>query len=167
MREYWEQYTPTAMSAAEHQDVAMNAWQMIVADFDAEMADRKETFARNPSQQSVQEEYSIYVMGALSAGSTFDTLGFWKVRFLRSHHNIYSYKLLADARAYLSNNLSHRHGLLAHTSIRCPMRKGFLVQRWDRHEETEQDKAGVNGGSADPQVLPEESSPWFHCPFPP
>ena len=128
MREYQEQYTPTAMSVAEHQDVAMNAWQMIVADFDAEMADGKETFAQNPSQQSVQE-YSIYVMGTLSDGSNFDTLGFWKVRFLQSHHNIYSYKLLADARAYLSNNLSHRHGLLAHTSIRCPMRKDFLVQR--------------------------------------
>jgi hypothetical protein len=121
MGKYREHDKPTATSAAEHQDVAMNAWQIIVADLDAEMADGKETFARNPTQQSVQEEYSIYVMGALSAGSTFDTLGFWKVRFLRIDHNIYSHKLLTDARAHISDHISHRHGLLASTSIRRPL----------------------------------------------
>jgi hypothetical protein len=69
-----------ANTAAEHQEVVMDAWQQIVADFDAEMADGKATFSRKPIQQSVVEEYSTYVMGALSAGSTFNTLGFWKVR---------------------------------------------------------------------------------------
>ena len=80
MEEYREQNMPTATSTIEHQDVVMDAWQMIVADFDAEIADGKETFGQKPTQQSVKEEYSIYVMGALSAGSTVDTLGFWKVR---------------------------------------------------------------------------------------
>ena len=47
---------------------------------DADIADGKATFGQKPTQQSVQEEYSIYVMGALSAGSTVDTLGFWKVK---------------------------------------------------------------------------------------
>jgi hypothetical protein len=58
----------------------MDAWQRIAADFDAEMVDGKATFSRKPIQQSMVEEYSTYVMGALSARSTFDTLGFWKVR---------------------------------------------------------------------------------------
>jgi hypothetical protein len=80
MEEYREQYKPTAMSAAEHQKAVMDAWQRIVADFDAEMANGKATFSRKPIQQSVVEEYSTYVMGALSARSTFSTLGFWKVR---------------------------------------------------------------------------------------
>ena len=88
MQKYREQDKPTPTSPAEHQDVPMNAWQMMVAGFDTEMADGKETFTRNPTQQSVQEEYSIYVMGALSAGSTFDTLGFWKVCF-KFHCNVY------------------------------------------------------------------------------
>jgi hypothetical protein len=133
MEEYRERDKPTVTSATEHENVSLDAWQMIVADFDAEMGDGKDTFTRKHTQQSVQEEYSIYAMGALSAGSTFDTLGFWKVRFLKIHHNVYSHKLSTDARAYISNNLSHRHGLLANPSICCPLRKGFLVQRGDRH----------------------------------
>jgi hypothetical protein len=76
MEGYREQYKPTATSAAEHQEVVMDAWQQIIADFDAEMADGKATFSRKPIQQSVVEEYSTYVMGVLSARSTFDTLGF-------------------------------------------------------------------------------------------
>ena len=88
MQKYREQDKPTPTSPAEHQDVPMNAWQMMVAGFDAEIADGKETFTRNPTQQSVQEEYSIYVMGALSARSTFNTLGFWKVCF-KFHCNVY------------------------------------------------------------------------------
>ena len=84
MEEYREQNLPAATSATEHQDIVMDAWQMIVADFDAEIADGKETFGQKPTQQSVQEEYSIYVMGSLSAGSTVDTLGFWKVRYLQT-----------------------------------------------------------------------------------
>jgi hypothetical protein len=96
MEKYWEQYKPTAASAAEHQEVVMDAWQQIVADFDAEMVDEKATFSRKPIQQSMVEEYSTYVMGALSAGSTFNTLGFWKVR-IQIRVNIYSYKLSTDA----------------------------------------------------------------------
>src|ERR1700678_2085253 len=38
---------------------------------------------------------------------------------------MFTNKLLTDARAYISHNLSHRHGLLAYTSICCPMQKGF------------------------------------------
>ena len=80
MEEYRAQNMPAAtLAPIEHQDVVMDAWQMIVADFDAEIADGKETFGRKSTQQSVHEEYSIYVAGALSAGSTVDTLGFWKV----------------------------------------------------------------------------------------
>ena len=120
MEEYREQYKPTATLAAEHQDVVMDAWQRIVADFDAMMADGQATFSGKSIPQSVEEEYSTYVMGALSAGSTSDTLGFWKVRF-HIHPNIYSYKLSTDARANISYNFSHRHGLLAYTGIRCPM----------------------------------------------
>ena len=65
MEEFQEQNKPVTTSAAEHQDVMMYAWQMIVADFDCEIADGKETFGQKPTQQSVQEEYSIYVMRSL------------------------------------------------------------------------------------------------------
>lgn len=90
MEEYRKHDKPAAASAVEQQDVAMNAWQMMVADFDAEMGDGKETFTQKPTLQSIQEEYAIYVLGA-TPGSTFDTLGFWKVRFLHFHRNIYSH----------------------------------------------------------------------------
>jgi hypothetical protein len=35
---------PAVTSVIERQDVVMDAWQMIVADFDTKMADGKETF---------------------------------------------------------------------------------------------------------------------------
>jgi hypothetical protein len=92
MEEYWQHKIPAVTSVIERQGVVMDAWQMIVADFDAKMADGKETFGQNPIQQSVKEEYSIYVMGALSAGSTVDTLGFWKVRIY--HNRLSMFKLL-------------------------------------------------------------------------
>jgi hypothetical protein len=114
MEEYRQRDTPTATSD-EHQEVEMNAWQRIVAEYDRELADGKETFTRTPTQQ---EEYSMYVAGAVS---TFDTLGFWKVRSLQIHHIIYSHKLSTDVREYVSNDLSHRNGLFAHSGIRCPM----------------------------------------------
>jgi hypothetical protein len=41
MEEYRQQKMPAVTSVIEHQDVVMDAWQMIVADFDAEMADAK------------------------------------------------------------------------------------------------------------------------------
>ena len=80
MGEYRDQDIPAAALATERSSVVMNAWQRMVADFDADIADGKAMFWQKPTQQSVQEEYSIYVMGALSAGSTVDTLGFWKVK---------------------------------------------------------------------------------------
>ena len=80
MEEYWEDDEPTAISATGRPTVEMDAWQLAVANFDAELADGKDTFKRKTTIKTVQEEYSIYVMGALSAGSTSDTLGFWKVR---------------------------------------------------------------------------------------
>jgi hypothetical protein len=83
---------PAVTSVIERQDVVMDAWQMIVADFDAEMADGKETFGQNPIQQSVKEEYSIYIMDALSTGSMVDTLRFWKVRIY--HNRLSMFKLL-------------------------------------------------------------------------
>lgn len=91
MEKYRGTDKPKDTSAAETEEVEMNAWQKIMADFETELGDGKGTFARKSAQQSVQEEYSIYVMGALSAGSTFDTLGFWKVRFLQIRRNIYSH----------------------------------------------------------------------------
>jgi len=39
MEEYRGQNMPSATSATEHEDIVMDAWQMIVADFDAEIAD--------------------------------------------------------------------------------------------------------------------------------
>ena len=137
MAEYRDQYMPTAALAMEHQDTVMDTWKMIVANYDAKIGDGKETFGRIPAQQSIQEEYSIYVMGALSAGSMDDTLGFWKVIFLRILCNIYSHKLSTDTRVYLPDDLSHRHGLLAYTSVSCTLRESFLVQCGDRHEKEE------------------------------
>ena len=67
MEEYWEQNKPTVTSAMEHQSVVMDAWQPIVADYDREIGDGKDTFGTNPTQHSVEKEYSTYVMGALSA----------------------------------------------------------------------------------------------------
>lgn len=96
MDEYREKNMPAVTSATEHQDAEMDAWQIIVANFDREISDGKETFGRKVAQQSVEEEYSIFVMGALSAGSTVDTLGFWKVSVLQSLYNIYSHKLSTD-----------------------------------------------------------------------
>jgi hypothetical protein len=153
MDEYREVGKPTTASANERQDVVLNGWQLCIANLDAELADGKDTFNRKPAQQSVQEEYTIYVSGALSAGSTFDPMGFWKVRrFYKIYHNIYSHKLLIDTRAYLSNDLSHCNGLSTHSSICRSLRKGLLIQCGDRHKEEEQNKAGVNGGASSPQI---------------
>jgi hAT family C-terminal dimerisation region len=98
MEEYWQQKMPAVTSVIEHQDVVMDAWQMIVTNFNAEMVDGKETFGQNPTQQSVKEEYSIYVMGALSDGSMVDTLGFWKVGIY--HNRLSMFKLLNCRQAH-------------------------------------------------------------------
>ena len=82
MVQYRECDKSTADSAAVPEVPAMTSWQKIVANYDAELGDGMGTFTRQPMQQSVQEEFSMYTVGA-SLGSNFDTLGFWKVRFLQ------------------------------------------------------------------------------------
>jgi hypothetical protein len=47
MEEYWEQYKPTATSAAEHQEVVMDAWQRIVTDFDAKIQMGRQLLVEN------------------------------------------------------------------------------------------------------------------------
>jgi hypothetical protein len=47
MEEYREENMPDPTSAMQCQDVMMDPWQMMVANFDAEMADGKETIGRN------------------------------------------------------------------------------------------------------------------------
>jgi hypothetical protein len=91
MVQYRARDESTAGSAAVPEVTAMTSWQRIVADFDAELGDGLETFTGQRTQQSVEEEYSIYTAGALSLGQTFDAFGFWKVRFLQIHTNIYSH----------------------------------------------------------------------------
>lgn len=61
--------------------ITLDAWQEFISEYEASLGDGQATFSRIPAQrsQSIQEEYSTYVMGALSAGSTSDTLGFWRV----------------------------------------------------------------------------------------
>ena len=84
MEEYQEQNKSTVTSAVEHQNIVMDAWQLIVADYDREIGDCKETFGTNPTQHSVEKEYSTYIIGALSTGTMSDTLGFWKVGYLQN-----------------------------------------------------------------------------------
>ena len=64
------QYTP-----------ALNGWQNFVADFEDELDDGKATFLRREVtvQQTIEEEYSTYVMGTPSSGTMLDTLKFWQV----------------------------------------------------------------------------------------
>jgi hypothetical protein len=64
---------------------AVNPWHDIVAGYDAELDDGKATFSREATvQQTVEEEYSTYVMGAPSSGTTLDTLKFWQVSILET-----------------------------------------------------------------------------------
>jgi hypothetical protein len=85
MVQYRKHDESTAGSAAVPEVTVMTSWQRIVAEYDAELGDGLGTFTRQCTQQSVEEEYSMYALGALSLGLTFDTLGFWKVRFLQIH----------------------------------------------------------------------------------
>lgn len=63
---------------------ALDGWRDFVADFEDELDDGKATFSRRgvPVQQTIEEEYSTYVMGAPSSGTTLDTLKFWQVSIL-------------------------------------------------------------------------------------
>lgn len=60
---------------------ALDGWYDFVADFEDELDDGKATFSRREVtvQQTVEEEYSTYVMGAPSSGTMLDTLKFWQV----------------------------------------------------------------------------------------
>jgi hypothetical protein len=61
---------------------ALDGWYDFVADFEDELDDGKATFSRREAatvQQTVEEEYSTYVMGAPSSGTMLDTLKFWQV----------------------------------------------------------------------------------------
>jgi hypothetical protein len=44
MEEYQERDDPTALSVKEQEDNPLNAWQLMVAEFDAKLADGKSTF---------------------------------------------------------------------------------------------------------------------------
>lgn len=74
---------PTAeMQANAIHTPALDGWYDFVADFEDELDDGKATFSRREVaavQQTVEEEYSTYVMGAPSSGTTLDTLKFWQV----------------------------------------------------------------------------------------
>ena len=48
------------LSAAEHQSVVMDAWQLIVADYDREIGDGKETFGTKPTQQCREGIFHIH-----------------------------------------------------------------------------------------------------------
>lgn len=60
---------------------ALDGWYAFVADFENELDDGKATFSRREVtvQQTVEEEFSTYVMGAPSSGTMLDTLKFWQV----------------------------------------------------------------------------------------
>jgi hypothetical protein len=84
MAEYHDSATSTMQSQSSA--VTLDSWQQFIADYEAELGDGKATFNFNTGPQSIQEEYTTYVMGALSAGSTSDTLGFWRVSICYGMH---------------------------------------------------------------------------------
>ena len=59
----------------------LDGWQDFLADFETDLNDGKATFSHKAAavQQTVEEEYSTYVMGAPSSGTMLDTLKFWQV----------------------------------------------------------------------------------------
>jgi hypothetical protein len=58
---------------------ALDAWQDFIAEYEAELDDGKATFSQDTAvQQTVEQEYSTYVMGAPSSGTMLDTLNFWQ-----------------------------------------------------------------------------------------
>jgi hypothetical protein len=62
------------------QPAVLNAWQNLIANFEAELNDGQATFTQETTvQQTVEQEFSTYVMGARSSGTTLDTLKFWQV----------------------------------------------------------------------------------------
>jgi hypothetical protein len=87
----------SSVSSAEEQASAaqfatpLDGWQDFIADFETDLNDGKATFSREAAiQQTVEEEYSTYVMGAPSSGTTLDTLKFWQVSI-----NIFELKAVA------------------------------------------------------------------------
>jgi hypothetical protein len=71
---------PTAEMQANATELALDGWHDFIADFEDELNDGKATFSRRvvtaSVQQTVEEEYSTYVMGAPSSGTILDTLKF-------------------------------------------------------------------------------------------
>jgi hypothetical protein len=74
---------PTAeiQANATEFNAALDGWHDFIADFERELDDGKATFSRHKLtvQQTVEEEYSTYVMGAPSSGTMLDTVKFWQV----------------------------------------------------------------------------------------
>ena len=61
---------------------ALDGWHDFIADYEDGLDDGKATFSRRREatvQQTVEEEYSTYVMGAPSSGTMLDILKFWQV----------------------------------------------------------------------------------------
>ena len=80
MTEYCEQAIVNKMLAlGSEEPVLLDQWQDFVVGFDDVLRDGKATFNLKPIPQSVNEEYSTYVMGALRADSTPNALSFWSV----------------------------------------------------------------------------------------
>ena len=77
--------------------IALDAWQEFIVDYKAKLGDCKAMFAHIPNQQSMDKEYSTYTIGTLSAGSTSDTLGFWRVKQVLMIIHTYNLLLLTDA----------------------------------------------------------------------
>ena len=67
--------------APESDEVPMDQWQGVLVAYDGLLGDGKATLNPKPMPQSVNEEYSTYVMGALCTDSTSDALRFWRVSF--------------------------------------------------------------------------------------
>lgn len=97
MEEYRGRDTPTTVSITQHSNVALDSWQEFVVEYEAELADGRATFNHNPPRQTVQEEYSTYVMGALAAGSTSNTLEFWRVSFFPGNPHALLYSIATGA----------------------------------------------------------------------
>lgn len=54
---------------------ALDAWQEFFAKYEADLNDGKATFSHDTTvQQTVKQEYSTYVTGALSSGTMLDIL---------------------------------------------------------------------------------------------
>ena len=65
---------------------SLGGWQTIMADYEAKFADGQATFTPNVVEQSVQQEYSTYVMSVLPVVSTPNIFSFWQVSLISATH---------------------------------------------------------------------------------